>query len=289
VKILAVAIALVSLLTGSITVSAARVWIDDPLPESVHPVAPVQIVAHAFDEAGVASVTFSVDGDVIAEITPAGAGNRFVTVRAQWDPPGPGIYLLQVRGLAPDETGGAAASAVIEIEGPPPPSTTTTVAPATTQPTTTTQPATTTSTTSTSTTTTTTSTTSTTTTTTSTSTTTTSTSTTTTSTTAPTTTTTSCDLGVPTPTGPSGTVTNPSPTLTWSYNGCREPMEFEIQVSRDSTFTRVEYPGMAPGDVRSFPVGPLACDTWYWQIRTLDPDTGPFSGVASFTVAGPDC
>ena len=264
-KMLVVA-AIAGLLTTSISVipSPARAWIDDPLPGAVLDVGSVEIVAHAFDPAGVATVVISVDGDPIAEVSPAAPGDRFVIVRTQWDPPGPGTYLLRAQGRSTGGDAGAAASAVIEIEGTAPSTTTTTTAvpspTTTTAPpsTTTTQPPTTTTTQPPITTTTSTS----------------------------TTTTTSCDLGMPAPTGPTGSVSTPSPTLTWSYNGCREPFDFEIQVSRDSTFTRVELDVNAPGTVRNLAVGPLSCDTWFWRIRTLDVDTGPFSGVVSFTVIG---
>lgn len=99
------------------------------------------------------------------------------------------------------------------------------------------------------------------------------------------TTTTVCDLAVPSPQGPAGADTT-SPTLTWTYSGCREPDGFEVQVSRTADFARLEWQGSVSGGARSVQVSVGAnCVTYYWRIRTYDKRVfGAWSAVSSFFV-----
>ncbi|MEZ5175137.1 MAG: hypothetical protein R2823_02910 [Acidimicrobiia bacterium] len=106
-----------------------------------------------------------------------------------------------------------------------------------------------------------------------------------TTTTIPPTTTTICALGVPVPGSVTGTVLL-TPTVHWSYSGCREPEEFEIEVSRDPGFLRNEWLGYAGGEERQVTISVgTYCATYYWRIRTHDlGDEGPWSPVNSFFV-----
>ncbi len=267
-KVLAVATALVGLLTASVAVApdSARVWIDDPLPGNVLELGPVGIVAHAFDPVGVAAVAISVDGQVIAEVAPSAYGDRFVIVRMQWDPPGPGTYLLQAQGRSTDGGLGPVTSAVIEIEGAEPTTTTTqphattttTVPPTTT----TTAPTTTTSTTVPATTTT---------------------------TAATTTTTAACTIGTPVPMAPSdGSATGSTVTLGWFYTGC-EPAGFTVQISLVRDFAIVEYPGTVAGTERSWTTTVACFANYFWRVRAEDVDAGTWSDTWTFTTDTPTC
>ncbi len=229
-------------------------WIDQPLGWVPITSVPVTVTAHATHPSGVDEVRLDVDGETVAN---HGAGGETLeTVEFSWNPPGAGTYLLEVFGATQGEWG-EPGSVIVTVVGDE-------TAPTTTSTTSTTTPRSTTSTT--------------------TSTTSTTTTTTTTTTSTTTTTTTVCGLGVPSPAGVSGTDTY-FPTVSWSYNGCREPEEFEIQVSRTPEILRPEST-WASGDSRSSSVSVSANCTWYyWRIRTYDLGSyGPWSGTSSFYV-----
>jgi len=254
-------------------------WIDQPLGSVIITSTPVAVTAHLTHPAGVTEARLVVNGEEI-EQKPAG-GETLETVEFSWEPPGSGEYLLEVFGFGGGGWGFPGSVLVIVVlDGE---TTTTTIidSTTTTASTTTTKPATTTTKPSTTTTKPSTTTTKPSTTTTSSSSTTTSS----TTTTVPTTTTTLCELGVPSPSGESGTNTL-NPTLYWSYPGCQEPEEFEIQVSRDAGFLRSEWLGSAGDYERSVQVSVGAnCTTYYWRIRTYDLGSyGPWSSASSFFI-----
>ncbi len=283
IRRLAFATILLALTAGAVRAAdgGSHAWFDAPLAWQPVPVGPVEVLAHVAIPAGAAEVRLDVDGVTVATATPDQAGQSLTTAAFTWTPIASGLYLLEVFGRP--ESGDWQPPGVLEVTVTGPASSTTT---STT--TTTTRPAVTTSTTTTSTTAPATTTTSTTTTSTTTSTTTTTSSTT---TTRPTTTTTSCLLGVPAPSGPTGGVSTKTPTLTWSYSACQEPEEFEVQLSRDAGFARIEWSQGAGGELRALQVGPIDCATWYWRIRTYHlGTTGPWSSAGSFVVnAGRSC
>ncbi|HEY7565502.1 MAG TPA: Ig-like domain-containing protein [Acidimicrobiia bacterium] len=147
--------------TAMVSLAAAteggQAWVDDPLDGTLVTSAPVAIVAHATDPAGVTLVRLSVDGQVVTETAASGA--TLVTVEFSWTPPGDGLFLLEVSGSSQAGVWGQPGAIVLEVlldAGP----TTTTTAPSRTtttlrqttttgRPTTTTSPPTTSSTTST--------------------------------------------------------------------------------------------------------------------------------------------
>ena len=259
--------------------SDAGAWIDQPLGWEVITATPVQITAHLAHPDGLTSARLDVDGQVEAET--GLSGKTFETAEFEWVPPGSGTYLLEVRGRGGGEWG---SPAVVEVTvnlgaSTQPTSTTTSSTPSSTTTTgraTTTTGASTTSTRPSSTTTTTHTTTTIPATTTTVAPTTTSTS---------STTTTSCDLGIPTPTGTVGTTTL-TPTIQWSYNGCRNPEQFHFEVSRTSDVLRLEWSGSTGGDARAAEVSVGAdCTTYFWRVRTNDSRTsGPWSAIAFFFV-----
>jgi hypothetical protein len=73
-------------------------WLDQPIDGSRYPVGPVEVVANAYDPAGVRNVEFSVDGGVVASLDTQDAG-RLSTARTTWSPSAPGMYTLRVRAL----------------------------------------------------------------------------------------------------------------------------------------------------------------------------------------------
>lgn len=254
------AIPIVALLMGVGSLALAqdgqgKAWIDQPLGFEVITSVPVRVTAHATHPSGVSGISLWIDGQMVSSVETEGA--NLETAIFEWNPPGSGTYLLEVEGNSGEGAGVPGAVEVVVDLGDLFSSTTTvgestTEAPSSTAPgvtTTTSKP--------------------------------------TTTTTKPTTTTTTtvCDLGVPAPSSVSGTGTM-SPTLSWSYGGCREPEEFEVQVSRTPDFLRLESFGLAPGSVRSAQMTVTAnCTTYYWRVRTYDAGShGSWSAIGSFFV-----
>lgn len=80
---------------------APAAWIDDPLAGSEVPAdASVAVVAHATHPAGVDAIQLRVDDEVVA--TASTDGDAIEQVELLWDPDGPGLHLLAVRGRAGD-------------------------------------------------------------------------------------------------------------------------------------------------------------------------------------------
>jgi len=90
-------------------------WIDRPLDQTHHPLEPIDIMAHASSENGVASFDISIDGEVLYQGSVN--GGRLEKVTYIWDPEEPGVY--QVRAKATDSNGniGGEATSVIYIGG----------------------------------------------------------------------------------------------------------------------------------------------------------------------------
>jgi hypothetical protein len=104
-----------------------QAWVDDPLDGTLVTSAPVIIVAHATDPAGVTLARLVVDGQVIAETAAAGAS--LVTVEFAWTPPGDGLFLIEVSGASQSGVWGQTGSVVLEVLLDAAPPTTTTTAP----------------------------------------------------------------------------------------------------------------------------------------------------------------
>lgn len=77
--------------------SGVQAWFDAPMNESTHPVAPMEIVAHAADPGGVALVEISVNNEVLSRRPPDSTSASLVTFRVDWGPASPGDYILVVR------------------------------------------------------------------------------------------------------------------------------------------------------------------------------------------------
>ncbi len=258
------------LLVGTTTLAAAQseagqAWIDAPLGFEVETVIPIRVVAHAADPTGVEEIRLDVNGETLA--ANAVSGETLETAEFLWTPTASGVYLLEAFGLgsgAWGEPGSVAVTVDLDDDA----TATTQATSPSTNSTTTASSSTTTSTPSVTTTPTTTST-----------------------TTPSTTTTTECALGVPTPTGPTGTQVLATVNLTWVYSGCALPEEFEVQVSKLSDFVRLEWQsGVSGQDQSTFVTVPDNCTTYYWRIRTYHLGIfGMWSNTASFLYQGGRC
>jgi hypothetical protein len=74
----------------------AQAWFDAPLPNSLHPLAPLQVVAHASDPGGIINFELTTGGVPITLASP-NTSDSIVTLIYSWTPPQPGSYQLSVR------------------------------------------------------------------------------------------------------------------------------------------------------------------------------------------------
>jgi hypothetical protein len=265
------------LLAGSVRAQTAPdgvAWIDAPLATSIAVLTPVDIVAHASDPDGVVELRLDVNGVTNTSVSPASGDDSLATARMSWTPDAAGSYRLEVvprdsdgqwgspgivrvTVVAGDSTTTTSSTSSVPEGGSPstsrPEAASTTTKPVTSPPPTPPPPATTTPPV--------------------------------TTTTAPPVATTVCNVGGVSPAGVGRTDTL-TPVLSWSYGGCREPEQFQLQVSRDSSFARIEQEGGGGPGSRNWTASPLAdCTTYFWRIRTYDVGTyGAWSGAASFRV-----
>jgi hypothetical protein len=93
-------------------------WIDSPLHQSSHPVAPMDLVLHAADPAGVAEIEVSVNGQVLDTIAPDDPSAPLSTIHVAWNPTAPGEYELTARAQDHSGTWGPAATSNVVLTGP---------------------------------------------------------------------------------------------------------------------------------------------------------------------------
>lgn len=113
-----VVLALLTACGGTGAASGPQAWFDAPMNDSTHPVAPLEIVAHAADPGGVALVEISVNGEVLSRRPPDSTSTPLVTFRADWDPQTAGEYLLLVRAQNNAGTWSSQSSARVVLSGP---------------------------------------------------------------------------------------------------------------------------------------------------------------------------
>jgi hypothetical protein len=104
----------------------ARAWVDEPLTGITVPLAPLEVIAHAYDAGGVDEVRLAVAGEETATETPEAAGQELVDATFTWVPPEPGVYVLEVVGLSGGSEGAVGRATVTVSDVAPPPTTTTT-------------------------------------------------------------------------------------------------------------------------------------------------------------------
>jgi Ig-like domain from next to BRCA1 gene len=98
--------------------AGTQAWIDAPLHESTHPVAPMEIVLHGADPGGVAMIELSINGEVLSRRPPEDTSAALSMMKVQWDPAAAGEYVLVAR--AQDHSGAWSpqASSVVTLLGP---------------------------------------------------------------------------------------------------------------------------------------------------------------------------
>jgi hypothetical protein len=116
---LATVLVLLSVLPGaSAPMPTAWAWIDQPLPGSVHPLAPLVVTAHATDPLGVAVIELWV-ADELVEAAPVDEPAPILAMHEfTWTPEAAGAYLITVRGLGAGRAAGQPASAIITVGDP---------------------------------------------------------------------------------------------------------------------------------------------------------------------------
>lgn len=92
-------------------------WIDSPLDGSQLPLAPVNMISHSGDSAGIAQVEFSVNGVVISANAAPDTTKTLLTMKQPWTPQAPGSYTLRVRAQNAPGVWGDYAQAVVTVAG----------------------------------------------------------------------------------------------------------------------------------------------------------------------------
>jgi len=72
-------------------------WIDAPLNNSTLPLAPVKVISHSSNLAGISQVELSVNGTIISNDKNQDTSQSLIVMDQTWTPSAPGSYTLQVR------------------------------------------------------------------------------------------------------------------------------------------------------------------------------------------------
>ena len=103
---------------GATGAAGPQAWIDAPMNDSTHPLAPMEIVLHGADPDGVAMVELSVNGEVLSRRPPESTDLPLVTSRVAWDPRAPGEYTLTARAQNHAGVWSAQSSSRVTLAGP---------------------------------------------------------------------------------------------------------------------------------------------------------------------------
>jgi Bacterial Ig domain len=98
-------------------VGSVHTWIDAPLDGSTIPLAPYQVVMHAYDAGGVSEVELSANGSLLATLPNADAELNLATFKYDWSPPAPGNYTLSARAKGGNGLAGSEARANVTVLG----------------------------------------------------------------------------------------------------------------------------------------------------------------------------
>ncbi len=98
-------------------IGSVQTWIDAPLDGSTIPLAPYEIVLHAYDPAGVTQVELKANGSLLATLPNANSEQDLATLKYTWSPPAPGNYTLSARAQSGNGLAGSEAIAVITVVG----------------------------------------------------------------------------------------------------------------------------------------------------------------------------
>lgn len=108
-------VAFVATSGGAAAPPAAQAWIDNPLDGATVALAPLSIIAHAYDPDGVAEVVLVVNGQEQQIVVPDGAGQRLVYVQLSWTPQSEGSHSVTVYGRDGDGEPGLPGHVVVLI------------------------------------------------------------------------------------------------------------------------------------------------------------------------------
>ena len=97
--------------------AAPQAWIDAPLHESTHPVAPVEIVLHGADPSGISFIEVAVNGEVLSRRPPEDPQAPLAISRVSWDPQQPGQYVIVARAQSQAGVWSAETSSVVTLTG----------------------------------------------------------------------------------------------------------------------------------------------------------------------------
>ncbi len=94
-----------------------QAWIDAPLHESTHPVAPFEIVLHGADPSGISFIEVAVNGEVLSRRPPEDPQAPLAISRVIWDPQQPGQYVIVARAQSQAGVWSAETSSVVTLTG----------------------------------------------------------------------------------------------------------------------------------------------------------------------------
>ena len=94
---------------------AAQTWIDAPLDGSTIPLAPYEIVMHAYDPGGVTQVELKANGSLLASIPNPSPGQSFATLKYIWIPAAAGNYTLAASAQGQNGPPGYEAAALVTV------------------------------------------------------------------------------------------------------------------------------------------------------------------------------
>ena len=102
---------------GSNGAAVPQAWIDAPLHESTHAVAPLEIVLHGADPSGISFLEVAVNGEVLSRRPPEDPQSPLAISRVIWDPQQAGQYVLVARSQSQAGVWSAETSSVVTLTG----------------------------------------------------------------------------------------------------------------------------------------------------------------------------
>jgi hypothetical protein len=97
--------------------AAPQAWIDAPLHESTHAVAPLEIVLHGSDPGGISLIEVAVNGEVLSRRPPVDPQSSLAVSHVIWDPHQAGQYVLVARARSQAGVWSAETSSVVTLTG----------------------------------------------------------------------------------------------------------------------------------------------------------------------------
>lgn len=96
--------------------SGLQAWIDAPLDESVLPLEPYEIVAHASDPQAITSLLIQVNGEELASLSNPDPEELLALFKQVWVPPGPGEYQIDAKAQNAAGVWSQTATVIVRVE-----------------------------------------------------------------------------------------------------------------------------------------------------------------------------